>query len=112
MEQQFITPTERLVVESAIKSHALKVSQTLGKNFERVGSDFVEAVQADVERLIKVIIGQYQPPIHDVVKAEEGQRFITGAYLKKAEDIINAAVPRIIQARVQRHPSIGKTLKA
>ncbi len=102
----------RYLNESAIKAHALKCSTQLGKRFERVGSDFIEAVQADAERLIKVICGQYQPSIHELVLPEADQRFVTGAFVRKAEDILNAAVPRIIQARVQRHPSVGKTLKA
>lgn len=103
----------RFLNESAIKSHALKCSAKLrAGTFERVGSDFIEAVQADAERLIKEIISKYQPPIHAVVPSEPDQRFVTGAFIRQAEDILNAAVPRIIQARVQRHPSVGKTLKA
>lgn len=103
----------RYLNESAIKEHALKCSQKLRAGlFHRVGQDFIEAVQADTERLIKDIISKYQPPIHDVVLSEPDQRFVTGAFVRKAEEILNAAVPRIIQSRVQHHPSMGKTLKA
>lgn len=107
-----VAPVTRLLNQSAIKEHALKCSKTLRAGyFNRVGSDFIEAVQSDAENLIKEICAKYQPGVHEVVPSEPGAQFVTGAFIAKAKDILNAAVPRIIQARVQRHPSVGKTLK-
>lgn len=96
---------------SAIKAHALKCSKELraGK-FQSVGQSFVNGVQAEVECLIRAINAKYHPPVHAVVAPEEGAKFITGAYMDRAQQILDEAVARIIQARVQRHPSVGKTL--
>lgn len=93
-----------------IKAHALKCSKSLraGK-FERVGQSFLDDVQAEAERLVREINSKFQPPVHPVVDPEEA-KFVTGAYVTKAQEILDAAVARIIQAKVQRHPSTGKTL--
>lgn len=93
-----------------IKQHALKCSKQLraGK-FERVGQSFINDVQAEAERLIREINAKFQPPVHPIVDAGEA-KFITGAYVTKAQEILDAAVARIIQAKVSRHPSVGKTL--
>lgn len=96
---------------TAIKQHALKCSQELraGK-FDRVSQSFIDDVQAEAERLIREVNAKFQPPVHAVVDCGEA-KFVTGAYVQRAQDILDAAVARIVQARVQRHPSVGKTLK-
>lgn len=97
---------------SAIKTHALKCSKEIRAGyFERVGQSFVEEVQAETERILREINGKYQPPIHAVVAPEDGAgNFVTGALVERAQEVLNACVHRIIQAKVQRHPSKGKTL--
>lgn len=103
----------RYLNSSAIKAHALQCSKTLRAGlFKRVGQDFIDDVQAEAERLIREIRSKYQPPVHALVSPEAGTKFVTGAFIKVAEEILNDAVPRIIQAKVQRHPSVGQTLKS
>lgn len=104
--------TSRYLNISAVKKHALKCSIELraGK-FSRVGESFVDSVQAEVDRLLYHIHGQFNPSINNRVASDADASFITGAFMSRAKDAFENVVPRIIQARVQRHPSIGKTLK-
>jgi hypothetical protein len=105
--------TLRYVNASAIHTHALKCSKQLraGK-FTRVSQSFVDDVQAEAERLIREIKSQYQPASQALVAVDEGSLFVTGAYMENAKEILNAVVARVVQAKVQRHPSVGKTLQA
>lgn len=109
-EQNDTVASMRYLNVSAIKTHALKCSQELraGK-FERVGQSFVNDVQAEAERLVREINSKFQPPVHPVVDSG-GFAFVTGAFMDRTQAILDAAVARIIQAKVQRHPSTGKTL--
>lgn len=113
-ENQFdgdTTASMRYLNTTAIKAHALKCSKELRAGlFQRVGQSFVNEVQAEAERLIREINAKYQPAVHAVVAPAEGASFVTGAYLDRAQKILDDAVARIIQAKVQRHPSVGKTL--
>lgn len=104
--------TKRLLNETAIKKHALKCSTQLRAGyFTRVGSDFIEAVQADAENLVREIRSRYRPTVHDVVEPDADTKFVSGNFIRLAEEVLNEVVPRIIQARVQRHPTCGCTLK-
>jgi len=99
----------RYLNESAIRTHALKCSAAYraGK-FTRVGQDFLDEVSADVEALIREIRSKYQNQVHPVLPLET--TCITGALSDRVMHEINHAIGRIIQAKVQRQPSVGKTL--
>ena len=99
----------RYLNESAIRSHALKCSETYRANkFTRVGQDFLDEVSADVEALIREIRNKYQNQVHLVLPLEN--TCITGALSDRVMGEINNAIGRIIQNKVQRQPSCGKTL--
>lgn len=103
--------TLRLVNRSAIHTHALKCAKATGRGrFTRVSESFIDSVQAEIESLLHEINRKWQPPVHPVVAMEPETVFISGAMLTKARDVLNEATARIIQAKVQRHPSSGKTL--
>lgn len=105
--------TVRLTNAAAIKNHALKCSKTLRAGaFDRVSQDFIDAIQNGIDNTVREINAKWQPPIHAVVPADEGKdKFVTGAFMEKVERILNEGVARLIQAKVQRHPSVGQTLK-
>jgi hypothetical protein len=105
-------PTQaRLLNQSAVKQHALRCSKQLRAGaFERVSQEFLDDIQSCADNMIREINAKFQPPIHAVVGTEEA-KFVTGELMDKAQRIFNDAVGRLIQAKVQRHPSIGKTLK-
>ena len=99
----------RYLNESAIRSHALKCSETYraGK-FTRVGQDFLDEVSADVEALIREIRNKYQNQVHPVLPLEN--TCVTGNLCDRLAAEMNNAIGRLIQAKVQRQPSVGKTL--
>lgn len=102
--------SERLLNETAIREHALKCSKTYraGK-FTRVGQDFVEEVQIDVESLVRNIA--FKDQTQDAVLPIEG-KFTTGALLAKIEDNLNGLIGRIIQNKIKKQPSCGCTARA
>jgi hypothetical protein len=111
MEDNTHIASMRYLNQSAIQKHALKCSQQLRAGlFKRVGQSFIDDVQAEAERIVREIRSKYQPPVHAVVPMEDGTRFVTGNFVELAGEVLNEVVPRIIQAKVQRHPSVGKTL--
>lgn len=99
---------ERLLNETAIREHALKCSKLYraGK-FTRVGQDFVEEVQIDVECLVRNIHSK-DATLHPVLPVEG--KFTTGALMDKVEENLNGLIGRIIQNKVQKQPSCGVTL--
>ena len=111
MTEETAIATLRILNESALRSFALKCSNEIraGK-FDRVGADFIEMVQADLESTIRRL--RFEHPLAETPVDQETLRFVTGALLEKLEPILNEMVARIIQRRVRRHPSLGKTLKA
>jgi hypothetical protein len=102
--------SERIINESAVREHALNCSNEIrAGRFERVGREFIDEVEADVEALIREINGKYQPAIHAVVDSADAL-MVSGRYMEKMRSAIDKAVARLIQSKVQRHPSVGKTL--
>lgn len=99
----------RYLNESAIHTHALKCSQTYraGK-FTRVGGDFIDEVKADVEALLRELRNKY-PTLHPALPTEQST-FVTGALTDRVVSILNEAIGRLIQCKVQRQPTVGKTL--
>lgn len=95
---------------SATKKYALKCSaaKRAGK-FTRVGGEFLAELEADVESVIRDLRNSRFPiPEGEQVPTEEN--LVTGAMVEKLRDALNCAVARIIQAKVQRQPSVGSTL--
>ena len=100
----------RYLNESAIRSHALKCSQTYraGK-FTRVGEDFINEVKADTEALIRELRNKYRT-LHPELPADN--TFVTQRLSDRLMAEVNNAIGRIIQSKIQRQPSVGCTAKA
>lgn len=101
----------RYLNESAIKEHALQCSVKFrGNRFTRVGEDFTEEVKADVEAVVRELRTKANASVapHEVLSPDVD--FLTGALMDKLRPILNQLVGRIIQSKVQRQPSCGKTL--
>lgn len=95
--------------DSAIHSHALACSKACkGGKFTRVGQDFIDEVHADVEAIVRELRGKYPPQIHGPVSCDVN--FITGALMDRLQEALNGAIARMIQRKVERQPSVGKTL--
>ena len=101
----------RYLNESAIKEHALKCStQIRGGKFTRVGSDFIDEVKTDVECVIRELRSKY-PASSTLVELSDGS-FLTSNLVNRLCDEFKPLIGRIIQAKVQRQPSVGCTLRA
>lgn len=96
--------------ESALKRHALECSKAnRSGRFTRVGADFVQEIEIEVETLVRDLRNSRFPvQVNAPLVTEEC--FVKEALLEKVKDALNQAIARIIQQRVQRQPSIGKTL--
>lgn len=114
MSEQNETNTLRYLVESAIRVHSLECSKKYraGK-FERVGEDFLNEVRADVEQLLREIENKFQTLHPALAQGSEGDpqiQFTTGLLSARVDDILNRAIARLIQNKVQKQPTVGKTL--
>lgn len=102
----------RFLNKSAIKQHALNCAARLRPKFTRVGQDFIDEVEADVESFIR---GLRTDSMKDVAAApclEPTDDFLTGALLEKLKPILNRQVARIIQGKVWRQTTgitLGRT---
>lgn len=105
--------TTRLLNESAIREHALRCSKTYRANkFTRVGQDFMDEVHVDIDNLVRNVRNQFptlHPPLHND-GIEVGYRFVTGNLIQKINGELERAIGRLIQNKVQRQPTVGKTL--
>lgn len=92
---------------SALKKHALacSVARKNGR-FTRVGQDFIDEVEADVEAVVRKVLFGYTAEIS--VKTED--TFVTGALAERLKEVLNTAVAQIIENKVARQPSVGCTL--
>ncbi len=102
----------RLLNVSAIKAHALRVSaeRRAGK-FERVGESFLEQVEADVDTVVRQLANACPLPDGFRPVATDNVCFVTQHMDEKLAFAMSDVVARIIQRRVHRHPSVGKTLQ-
>lgn len=99
----------RFLNESALRSHALRCSARFRANkFTRVGEDFINEVKADVEAVLRELREKAKPQLHEPLEPQE--TFVTGLLQDRATEILNSLVGRIVQNKVQRQPSCGKTL--
>jgi len=105
-----ITRTQSVINRSAVKAYALKVSKErrAGK-FTRVGEDFLDQIEAEVEAVIRQTAGG---PSSDVVIPDpDHDVLITGTALQHFKEKLAFRALVIVQSKVMRHPSIGCTLK-
>lgn len=101
----------RFLNETAIRDHALECSKRCkGGKFTRVGQDFIDEVKADAEGLIRELRAKFPTGIFDPIEPGENSSCLTGAYVDKVKVELNRALCRLIQLKVQRQPSVGKTL--
>lgn len=94
---------------TAIKKHALacSVARKNGR-FTRVGQEFIEEVEADVEAIVRKVLATGYITFGLPVKTEE--IFVTGALADRMKEVLNTAVAQIIENKVARQPSVGCTL--
>lgn len=111
-DTEFKPPSVRYLNVSAIKAHALQCSkQNRGGKFTRVSEEFITDIQAEVEALVRRFNSLHQPALHAVV--DPGTvKFVTGELMEKTQEVFNQCIARMIQEKVQRHPSLGCTLKS
>jgi hypothetical protein len=101
----------RFLNESAIRSHALRCStHCKGGRFTRVGQDFIDEVKADVEMLVRNVRNQHSQSTMPLLEPDENTSCVTGALSDKVAVELNRLICRLIQSKVQRQPSCGKTL--
>jgi hypothetical protein len=112
---QQATGSVRLLVRVSAKKHALRCStaRRAGK-FTRVGNDFLDAVEASLLAELSRIKNERWMvyPFDQVGYPETGGTLLTPAFVKRASAILNDLAAKIIQVKVQKHPSLGSTLKA
>jgi hypothetical protein len=97
--------------ESAIRHHALACSAKFRNGrFTRVGQDFLDEVAADVEALVRAMRNQHPIMGFDALEPDENTGCVTGLLSAKVAMELNRLVCRIIQQKVHRQPSAGKTL--
>ena len=103
--------TGRFLNESAIREHSLRCATTFrGGRFTRVGQDFLDEVSADVEAMIRELRNKYPTQIHEPLEPAENMSCVTGALCDKFRTELNRAICRLLQNKVQRQPTVGKTL--
>jgi len=101
----------RFLNESAVRSHALRCSARFRNNkFTRVGQDFMDEVKADVEAIVRELRNKAKTQLFDPLEPDEKTYCVTGALCDKVGVEMNHLICRIIQNKVQRQPSVGKTL--
>jgi len=94
---------------AAVKRHGLACSkQHRNGKFTRVGQDFLDEVDADIEALVRELRNKYTTQVHASLQTDEN--FVTPALLEKITRELNEAIGRLIQNKVQRQPSVGSTL--
>lgn len=101
----------RFLNKSAIKQHALNCAFKLRPKFTRVGQDFIDEVEADVEAFIRGLLTDSMKDVAAGPVIEPTDDFLTGALVEKFKPIVNRQVARIIQSKVWRQTT-GVTLGA
>ena len=107
-----------LLVQSRVHDLALKCSKRNRAGlFTRVSQPFIDDVEADLDNIIRRIYSVISEPLHpqvqpDAPEAEAGEnvRLVSSEAVEKLRLAAEVAVRRLVQNRVQRTPSCGKTL--
>jgi hypothetical protein len=101
----------RFLNETAIRDHALRCSARFkGNRFTRVGQDFLDEVQADVEMLVRNVRNQCPTGIFPPLEPDENNSCVVGSLRDKVAVELNRLICRMIQTKVCKQPSCGKTL--
>ena len=103
----------RFLNESALRYHALRCSARFkGNRFTRVGQDFLDEVSADVEAILRELRSKHptKQTGFDPLEPDENSSCVTGALSAKVATELNRLICRLVQLKVQRQPSVGKTL--
>ena len=69
----------------------------------------MDEVKADVEKMIRELRGKF-PTFHEALEPVKETGCLSGLLCDKLATEFNRAVCRLIQNKIQRHPSCGKTL--
>lgn len=102
--------TMRILNASAVKEHALACAQAIrGGKFTRVSETFLNEIQMEVEALIRSFESKYPSKTHTNVP--HTLQFSTGEFFDKLQPILDNAIARLIQRKVEQHPSVGSTLQ-
>ena len=101
--------SQRFLNKSAIKSHALNCAANLRPKFTRVGQEFIDEVEVDVESFIRGLRTESMKDVAAASVLEPVDDFLTGALVEKLKPILNRQVARIIQSKVWRQTT-GVTL--
>lgn len=102
----------RILNQTAIRDHALKVAKQIkGEKFTRVSESFFIEIETDIETFIRSLAAKYPEKIHPNIVADSSVCFITGDALERLRDAMDAAIARLVQRRVEQHPSVGSTLQ-
>lgn len=101
----------RFLNESAIRLHALRCSEKFRNGrFTRVGQDFLDEVSADVEAHVRAMRNQHSVQGSEPLEPETELSCVTGALSVKVMTELNKLICRMIQQKVHRQPTCGKTL--
>lgn len=96
---------------AAVKRYALTCSKAYkGGKFTRVGEDFLEEVEADVEALVRSIVTQHPAFLNPQLETPTVELFVTGTLMDKIKKEVNSAIHRLIKNKVCKQPSVGKTI--
>lgn len=109
VEHSLDLASQRYLNKSAIKQHALNCAAKLRPKFTRVGQDFIDEVEADVESFVRGLRTDSMKDVAAAACIEPTDDFLTGALIEKLKPILNRQVARIIQSKVWRQTT-GVTL--
>lgn len=101
----------RILNQTAIRDHALTCSKQIkGGKFDRVSESFIDEIQMEVEALIRSFESRYPAKTHGDVDPQINFGFSTRQLFAKLQPILDRAIGRLIQRKVEQHPSVGATL--
>lgn len=102
----------RLLNESAIREHALECSKRYKNGrFTRVSEAFINEVTTEVEAIIREFHARWgNNLVFEPLSPVNGTRFVTGAMLDKLHEALDISIAKLIQRKVERQPSMGKTI--
>lgn len=110
MNEPLDISTLRYLNESALHTQALRCSKAYrAGRFTRVGQEFVDEVKADVEAVIRELRNKC-PTLHPALEPDAETSCVTGLLSARLTEEFNRLICRIVQNKVQRQPSCGKTL--
>lgn len=102
----------RILNQTAVREHALECSKKIrGGKFSRVSESFIAEIQLEVESLIRSFESRFPAKTHGDVDPQINFGFSTRQLFAKLQPILDRAIGRLIQRKVEQHPSVGSTLQ-